>query len=191
MTTSSSPEGWLDRYGDALFQYALARVRDPSLAEDLVQETLLAGIKAHSSFSQRSSEKTWLISILKHKIIDYFRKSSRESTLNDVSDIAADPTDQYFDSKGMWQADISHWHAPEKSLEREHFWRVLNDCVSGLPDRQAKIFFLREVEGMSTEEICKVMDVTTTNNLWVIMSRIRMRLRQCLETNWFENQPKA
>ncbi len=191
MTTSSSPEGWLDRYGDALFQYALARVRDSSLAEDLVQETLLAGIKAHSRFSQRSSEKTWLISILKHKIIDFYRKSSRETTLNDVSDIAADPSDQYFDNKGMWQADINHWHAPEKSLEREHFWRVLNECVSGLSDRHAKIFFLREIEGMSTEEICKVMDVTTTNNLWVIMSRIRMRLRQCLETNWFENQPKA
>jgi RNA polymerase sigma-70 factor (ECF subfamily) len=188
MPTETDPASWLDDYGDVLYRYALKRVQDRALAEDLVQDTLLAAWQARTGFAGRSSVKTWLVGILKHKIIDHIRKASRESPLDENHDVASDPGDEYFDERGRWLADIGVWATPERSLDQRQFWQVLEECVSRLPPRHARLFILREVDGVSSEELCKILDVSTTNNLWVMLSRIRMKMRQCLETNWFDRQ---
>lgn len=187
MTASSSnPAEWLDLYGDTLFRYALLRVHDEPMAEDLVQETLLAGLKARDRFSGNASEQTWLIGILKHKIVDYFRKSSRETAHDMDSDAVYQDMDAYFDEKGSWQIDIGDWSRPDKSLEDDQFWAVLSDCVDRLPSRLARLFVLRDIDGMPSNEICEVLDISTTNNLWVMLSRMRMNLRSCLNVHWFK-----
>ena len=68
---SLNPENWVDQYSNALYTYAIVRVRKPDVAEEMVQETFLAALQALKRFKGRSSEKTWLIGILKHKIIEY------------------------------------------------------------------------------------------------------------------------
>ncbi|NIR14014.1 MAG: hypothetical protein GWN86_08695, partial [Desulfobacterales bacterium] len=68
------PEAWVDQYGDYLYRYAISRIHEPAVAEDLVQETLLAALQGKEGFKGRSSEKTWLTGILKYKIVDYIRK---------------------------------------------------------------------------------------------------------------------
>ena len=187
MTEMTKPEGWLDEYGDDLYRYALMRVRDAAIAEDLVQETFLAALKARANFEQRSSQKTWLIGILKHKIIDYFRKDSRESLMENTSALDRELTESYFDQHGHWKMALAAWPAPDKALEESQFWVVLQECIDQLPKRMAAAFLLREIDGLSNEEICKVLDISTTNNLWVTLSRTRVRMRQCLETRWFSS----
>lgn len=190
MDSTTSQNKWLEEHWDALYHYALMRVRDEMLAEDLVQETLLAAFKNHKQFEQRSSPKTWLIGILKHKIIDHIRKSSREAPITaDEEHVASAIMEESFQGTGQWQINIENWAFPDKSLEQQQFWHTLNDCVDRLPPRMAQIFMLKELEGLGSEEICKVANVSTTNNLWVTLSRLRLRMRQCLDGEWF-NSPK-
>ncbi len=181
----TNPDRWLDEYGDVLYRYALMRVRDVAIAEDLVQETFLAALKASSQFAQRSSEKTWFIGILKHKIIDYIRKDSRESALDNDFLLDRELTESYFDQHGHWKMMLSSWPDPDKFLEQSQFWIVLQECIGQLPKKMAAAFVMREIDGLSNEEICKVLNISTTNNLWVILSRTRVRMRQCLELKWF------
>lgn len=186
MTKSSeSVEQWLELYGDSLFKFALARVRNVQIAEDLVQETFLAAIKARDSFEQRSQVKTWLTGILKHKIIDHQRRSAREQNYEDADALFDELRQESFDASGHWQIDVAQWSNPDQALEREEFWAVMNRCLDELPEKMREIFLLREMEGLSAEEICKALPVSSTNNVWVILSRLRMKLRQCLELRWF------
>ena len=181
----SSPEQWLNLYGDVLYRYGLARVRDPEMAEDLVQETLLAALKAKENFAGQASEKTWLIGILKHKMIDYFRKASREKTQGfDEQFVVDDENEDYFDKQGSWKVDFSSWSKPDKSMEQEQFMTTLQDCISHLPPKMAQLFVLREFDGMKSEEICELMSISTLNNFWVMLSRVRVKLRHCLDINW-------
>jgi RNA polymerase sigma-70 factor (ECF subfamily) len=185
MNKPPDPARWLDQYGDALYRYALFRIRDPDRAEDLVQETLLAALKARNRYAHQSSEKTWLVGILKHKLIDQLRKSKREVSLDGLTegDITLDSL--YFNERGEWRAELSLWSDPEKSLEQARFWRVLHDCIARLPERLATLFILREIDGLSVEECCKALAISTTNNTYVMLSRARMRMRECLEVRWF------
>ena len=178
---------WLEEHWDALYSYALSRVRDESLAEDLVQETLLAAFKNHGQFENRSSPKTWLIGILKHKIIDSIRKSSREAPINtdDQANFTDTLIEESFNSNQHWQINIEQWSNPDKSLEQQQFWATLSTCIDQLPPKMSQIFLLKELEGLNSDEICKVANVSSTNNLWVTLSRIRMRLRECLDNRWF------
>ena len=187
MSAGTDPDTWLQRYGDDLYRYALMRLRDPSVAEDMVQETLLAALKARQRFAGQSTEKTWLIGILKHKIVDHFRRSRREQSLEDIEG-AADRQEAYFDDRGHWNTAIQAWERPAEALEQEEFRQVLADCIADLPQRFADLYILREINGMPSEEVCKVLDISTTNNLWVMLSRARMRLRRCLELRWFETR---
>ncbi len=181
----SNPAEWLDQYGDALYRFAMARLHDEALAEDLVQETLLAGLKARERFAGNASEKTWLTGILKHKIVDHFRKSSRE-TVQDIDDaMISRAADSWFDERGRWRLDVGRWSSPEECLQQDQFWRVLTDCVERLPPRLSRLFALREIDGVSSDEICEILNISTTNNLWVMLSRMRLRLRNCLDANWF------
>ncbi len=175
---------WLEHHGDMLYRFALARVGDGTQAEDLVQETLLAALQAKASFAGGASERTWLIGILKHKIADFFRKSSRESSEEFDEDTAQLNMEGAFDARGHWQIEISDWAEPERSLEQTQFWHVLADCVERLPPRLALLFALREIDGVETEELCETMQITN-NNLWVMLSRMRLQLRNCLDVSWF------
>jgi len=184
-----NPETWVEIYGDYLFRYAVSKLRDPSIAEDIVQETFFSALQNRENFASRSSERTWLVGILKHKIADYFRKiSSRESANN--SEPLENIINKDFAKNGHWRTGPSGWaNKPDKVFEQKEFWQVLRKCLSELPDRFANAFFLCEMEGLKTEEICKVLNISTTN-YWVMLHRARYLLRHCPETNWFGSGQK-
>ncbi len=184
MSSVSDPATWVAQHGDALFRYALMKMRDETQAEDMVQETFLAALKARERFSGQSSEKTWLIGILKHKIIDHFRKHKREQSSDDIESLT-EQLNQQFDHTGHWSIPMRTWQEPEQAHENKEFWKVFTVCIAHLPDHLADLFILREVKGLSSEEICKLLDISTTNNMWVMLSRARMRLRGCLDSRWF------
>lgn len=184
--TLSDAGQWVDKHGDALYRFALARVRSPELAEEMVQETFLAALRAKDSFAGRSSERTWLIGILKRKVIDYYRKYWRERPMTELEtrdEVDGDISDM-FDETGHWRKPPETWTNPRVATEQNQFWVVFEKCMQGLPERQAQAFYLREVEGMESDEIRQVLQITPTN-LWAMLHRARVRLRACLEENWF------
>jgi len=181
---SENIEAWVDEHGDALYSYALSRLKNPATAEDAVQETFLAALRSPERFSGRSSARTWLIGILKHKIIDLIRKESREQPLDEIETLDASE-ETFFDRKGHWRVAPADWQIhPGKILEQKEFMVVLGNCLQHLPDRLHRLFILRELEDWDSEEICKDLEITPTN-LWVMLYRARMRLRGCLTENWF------
>jgi RNA polymerase sigma-70 factor (TIGR02943 family) len=178
------PETWLDQYGDYLYRFALARIKDQTVAEDLVQETFLAALRGRESFKGRSAVKTWLSAILKNKIVDYFRKNSREQLINDT-DTISESIDGFFHKNGNWKIRPGKWNLdPSKIYEQREFMDMLYKCLSELPNRLSKAFVLREIEGYSTKEICNDLQVSSTNS-WVMLYRARLFLRRCLELFWF------
>jgi RNA polymerase sigma-70 factor (ECF subfamily) len=186
----SDPEAWVDEHGDALYSYALSRLHNTASAEDVVQETFLAAIKSQENFSGRSSTRTWLIGILKHKIVDLIRKESREQPIEEIETMEA-PEETFFDKKGHWRIAPVDWQVhPGKILEQKEFMDVLLQCLKHLPDRLHRLFVLRELEDRDSDEICKDLEITPTN-LWVMLYRARMRLRGCLTENWFEAAGKV
>lgn len=179
----TDPESWVERYGDYLYRYALARVGDPSAAEDIVQETLMAALRARQGFQRRSGFRTWLTGILKHKVVDHFRRRrpDREGSGEDPADFDADSP---FDGRGKWKSGPAAWGSdPAGSLERKEFLNWLFYCLGVLPDRMARVFMLREFDGYDTPEICQEMDITATN-CWTLLHRARVALRRCLEKHW-------
>ena len=179
------PSSWLDDYGDELYRYALARLRDKSAAEDVVQETLLAALKAQENFRGDSAVKTWLIGIMKFKIIDFYRKSGREIQSESLEQTLSSSEDNDFDENGRWTTAVNSWSDPDSALHQDQFFAVYQSCIDALPKNQAKLFVLNETSDLSSEELCKIMNISTTNNLWVILSRTRKRLRDCIDKNWF------
>lgn len=188
MTTEgrSDPQTWLSQHGDRLYRYALSRMGDPTRAEDLVQDTLLAAFESRHRFEGKSKESTWLIGILKHKVIDHLRVQGREvaTDFDTSSDLLDD--DSAFDQRGQWQADVKPWTNPDQALEQGAFLATLERCIESLPRRAGDAFRLREWHGLDTEEICATLNIHTANNLFVILSRARMRLRDCLNAHWFQ-----
>lgn len=184
MVERTDPSVWLDEHGDALYKYAFMRVRNEATAEDLVQETLLAAIQAIKTYQGQSSERTWLIGILKHKLMDYFRKAAREIQFEDDEQINELVDKQSYNERGQLNIEIKNWSQPEKALEQDEFWHTIYSCVDNLPQRFATIFLLREVDGFETDELCKTLDMSPSN-LWTTLSRIRKKMQQCLDANWF------
>ncbi len=178
--TLTSPSDWVHQYGNYLYSFALFRIQDEPTAQDLVQETLAAALKSKSNFKGKSSEKTWLTSILKHKILDYLRKKYREPVFEDrILDNQA--LDNQFDNDGQWTSGPAKWKSnPEKLLEQKSFLDIVKLCLSELPERPALALTLREIEGESTKKICKVLNITSTN-CWVILHRARSLMRACVE----------
>ena len=143
----------MDQYGDYLYRFALSRVQDPTAAEDLVQETFMSALHTHEAFEGRSSERTWLTSVLKHKILDHVRKKDRERPFNDIES-SKESIDALFNEKGHWKVGPAEWTInPAKLFEQKEFWEVFSNCLSDLPSRMAQIFQLREVDGLNCEEI--------------------------------------
>ncbi|MCP4583100.1 MAG: sigma-70 family RNA polymerase sigma factor [candidate division Zixibacteria bacterium] len=192
-TPLSDPDTWVDKYGDYLYRYALARLRDKRQAEDAVQETFLAALQARSNFAGQSSEKTWLVGILKNKIIDLFRKSERESKHEDIDAYYTSADDDFAQSGaniGQWQINRrpADWAIDSSnSSEVNEFWEFLMACLSQVPKKIADIYVLREIEGFENEEICNKLDVSATN-IRVMLHRARKQLRRCLELNWLEKK---
>jgi RNA polymerase sigma-70 factor (TIGR02943 family) len=187
----SDPATWVDQHGDYLYAFARSRVRDTHVAEDLVQETLLGAYKARDSFEGHSTERTWLVSILKNKVIDHFRKLSRESPIEDVDRVIGFPQSD-FQATGEWahhwvsEAGPGDWGAdPEEMVNGREFWEILNKCLDELPPQAAMTFVLREIEQLPGEEVRKVLQITASN-LWVILHRARTQLRKCLEAGGIE-----
>lgn len=188
-----APEGLdparMEEYRAYLMRYAMLQLRDPTAAEDAVQETLLAALQTATRYAGRSSIKTWLVGILKHKIIDLHRRQSREQPLEhgDAAqrDGQADIGDVAFSEDGHWNNFPSDWDAPDRSFESGEFWKVFEMCVEVMPARNARVFVMRELLELSTDEICKELGITTTN-CWVMLHRARLTLRECLEIKWFK-----
>lgn len=180
---SDDPSAWVDQYGDDLYAFALARVNQPDIAEDLVQETFLAALRSRKNFEKRSSVRTWLISILKHKIVDHYRKKGREKKVSLIDDFEGS-VDALFDETGEWNREPRTWSFnPLKAVEQKEFMDIFYNCIAALPKRMARAFMLREVDGVSTEALCEELGITP-NNSWVLLYRARMSLRDCIEQNW-------
>jgi RNA polymerase sigma-70 factor (ECF subfamily) len=183
----ADPATWVDKYGDYLFRYALSFVRNRDLAEDLVQETFLAALQSRDSFGQQSSEKTWLVGILKHKAIDHYRKNRRLSQLE--SDGETELQDAFVRKgafAGFWQSDRGpkSWSFdPEKGVEQQALRAILESCLERLSPRLATVFRLREIEQLETKVICSELNISESN-LWVMLHRARLCLRRCIEINW-------
>lgn len=179
----TDPQKWVDVYGDQLFKYAFARVQNRMVAEDLVQETFLAALAGGNGFEGRSSEKTWLTAILKHKTIDHFRKLGKQP-VNQSQDHEKQ-LDHFFHENGNWKDKPERWDlTPDQIFHQKEFWKVFLRCLSELSERLRIAFRLRELEGLGCDEICKVLGVSPSN-CWVMLYRARMSLRRCLGVNWF------
>lgn len=176
----TDPELWLKEHGDYLFRYARRRLFSDEQAEDAVQECLLAALSARRDFAGDSSERTWLTGILKHKIVDAIRKQAREVTAPGGDD-EQDDWESLFDQSGHWLETFRDWGNPEAALEKSRLQRMLDECFRRLKPTLAQIFSLRELSGLSNEEICKELDISQTN-AWVMLHRARLSLRECLDT---------
>lgn len=185
--SASSPADWVDRHGDALFAYAYPRVRDRGVAEDLVQECFLAALSGRDRFAGQSSERTWLVGILKHKIVDHFRRTARETEPETEGPADSERTERLlFTEKGFWKVRAVHWgRDPRKLAENAEFWEVFRRCLSRLPRRLADAFTLREMQECDSDEVCQVLGIEPTN-LWARLHRARLGLRHCLELHWFK-----
>jgi len=162
-----------------LLRYASLQLRDAQAAEDAVQDTLLAALAGESGFGQRASLRTWLTGILKHKIIDAIRRTSREAPA-----AGEDEFDALFDERGHWIEMPGAWSDPDASLGQARFFAALELCLSRLPAKTARTFMMREHMGLETDEICKELAITSTH-CWVLLYRARMALRECLTKEWF------
>ena len=169
-----------------MMKFALLLLRTEAHAEDCVQEALAAAIQSADRFAGDSSIRTWLIGILKHKILDHFRKAGREQLLIASEDeTSLDDFDMLFREDGQFVDPPPAWANPEQALSQAEFFEVLQRCLEALPQVTARVFMLREVMGVSTEEICAEFGITS-GNCWVLVYRARMSLRECLEKRWFE-----
>jgi RNA polymerase sigma-70 factor (ECF subfamily) len=172
-----------------LLRYALSQLRDQQLAEEAVQEALLAALEGIGRFDGRSTLRTWLTSILRFKVIDIQRRlaSERANVAIDDERLVEDHEawlDEMFDETGHWRSPPQAWNDPEAALEQRRFWEAFEMCLAGLPATASRVFFKREVLGEDTPVICKDEGITSSN-CWVILHRARIALRMCLERNWF------
>jgi RNA polymerase sigma-70 factor (ECF subfamily) len=172
-----------------LVRYALSQLRDRQLAEEAVQEALLAALEGIGGFDGRSTLRTWLTSILRFKVIDIQRRLVVERNRLEVDDesLAADHEawlDDKFDETGHWRSPPQAWNDPEAALDQQRFWNAFEKCLAGLPATAGRVFFKREVLGEDTPVICRDEGITSSN-CWVILHRARIALRDCLERSWF------
>jgi len=171
-----------------LLKFARLQLRNASWAEDAVSETLLAALERPQAFAAQSQLKTWLIGILKHKLIDQIRRNSRE--LSSTPEDGLDLDEELFQADGHWRDAPKDWGDPEHCLQQLDFMRVLDLCVERLPGQQGRLFMMREWLELDSEEICKELAISPTN-LWVMLHRARLRLRECLQQHWFDEQGRG
>ncbi|MTE27999.1 sigma-70 family RNA polymerase sigma factor [Winogradskyella ouciana] len=177
------PNNWIKLYSDYLFNYTISRVNNREIAQDLVSETFLAGLKAMKNFKGEATERTWLISILKRKIIDYYRKINSKKGQAEVRMSYSNHTDAEGDWLEERVADPFDKTAEDR-LENSELGDAIYDCMSKLPEKQAQVFKMKTILGYETETICNELNITASN-LWVIIHRARTALADCMEEKWF------
>lgn len=173
----------LEALRPALLRIARLHLRNDAWAEDAVSDTLLAALENRTEFEARSRLKTWVVGILKHKIIDCFRSRKREEPLADDDD---ELEAGVFRANGHYRDDPTEWGTPETLLARNQFLEILETCIQQLPPAQGRIFLMREWLELPTDEICNELSITATN-AGVLLHRARLRLRECLQHRWFGN----
>jgi RNA polymerase sigma-70 factor (ECF subfamily) len=192
---NSDPSSWVTNYADYLYNFAFVRVNKKEIAEDLVQDTFVSALNSLKGFKGNSSEKTWMTTILKNKIIDYYRKKGRQhSSIDDSKDINAnDKMDYYFDNNknndGQWNSQPSptDWKTTfETPYDKKEFHKILEKCLSKVPERWAVAFKLKHFDDCTSEEICNELMITPSN-YWVIIHRVKLQLRDCMEQNWYNS----
>lgn len=182
---SIEPEQWLDEYGDMLFRYARARVGSYSVAEDLVQETFLSALRSMDSFQNHSSLQTWLVGILRHKILDHYRRTYKEAGKEDcLPDHPAFHEDNYFDRWNHWNIPIQRWDRPDSAVAEEEFMELISGCIQGLPAEYSVVFQMRVLDDIPYDEIGKSLNLSTFNG-GVVLHRARLFVQQCITSKWF------
>lgn len=169
-----------------MLRFATLQLRDASIAEDAVQEALIAAHSAKGRFEGRAQLKTWVFSILKNKIIDVLRERVRKPTQSmTLADGSDDELDELFDENGRWRKETqpSDWGQPEKAFKNDQFWQILEVCLESMKENVARVFMMREFLGLDTAEICSELEISESN-CWVILHRARSNLRICLENKW-------
>ena len=185
-----NPAKWVDLYADYLYNYAYYRVNNGELAEDLVQDTFLSALKAQDSYKGEAAEKTWLVSILKNKIIDYYKKAStkNESPLK-LQTYDAPSLDYFFNKEknGHWQQNSKpkEWEAADESYDSKEFYKILESCLGELPEKWKGVFTMSLLDDSDSKIVCKEFNLSSSN-FWVIMHRAKLQIRACLEKNWLK-----
>ncbi len=174
------PDRWVDDHGDALHAYAMLRLRDSEAAAEVVQETFLEALRSRDRFQGRSTERTWLIGILKHKTIDRFRSRAHRSRAVGGDDVF--DSGEFFNERGGWKTKVE---LPDFAIERAEFWEMFRSCLAELPASYADAFTLAELEGLPGPEVCKILEITPTN-LWARLHRARLMLRRSLNARWLD-----
>ncbi len=178
-----NPNLWIDKYADYLYNYTIVRVNDHEISQDLISETFFAALKSAKNFKGEASERTWLISILKRKIIDHYRKKNSKKGKAEVH-----INYKTEDEEGDWlEENVSDPFdiTAEDKLENEELGFAIHQCLESINEKQAQIFKLKTIENYDTEAICKEFEITPSN-LWVIIHRARKSLATCLENNWLK-----
>ncbi|MBC7502742.1 MAG: sigma-70 family RNA polymerase sigma factor [Herminiimonas sp.] len=190
MTSLADLHQQLEAMRPALLRFAGLQLRNDALAQDVVQDALIAVLEKPDSFAGQSSLRTYVTGIMKYKIIDAMRAAKRTRQFDVQEDQSEDDAiDALFTEDGHTQQKPHPWGNPDATLEQKDFFRVLEVCLDKLPPNTARIFMMREWLGLETEEICKELTISTSN-AWVMLYRARVRLRECLELNWFGGQPE-
>jgi len=177
-----NPNKWIDLYSDYLYNYTISRVSDRDIAQDLVQDTFLAGLKSMKNFKGEATERTWLISILKRKIIDHYRKINSKKGKAEVRMNYNSDTENEGDWLEERVADPFDKTAEDK-LQNNELGNAIMDCLSKLPAKHAQIFTMKTIQNYDTEAICNELNITASN-LWVIIHRARIAMATCLKENW-------
>lgn len=178
-----NPDIWVDEYGDYLYRYAKSRLRDPNAAEEVLQETFLAGVRYSEQFAGRGSERGWLMGILKRKIIDHIRSRIKHDEAMS-SENEHDPSEQLFDANGNWKPGAINWSPPpDQQIEMKELQVVVQNCLETLPESQAAVFVLSVMEELDSDDVCRELEITPAN-MWVRMHRARAGLAKCVGAKW-------
>jgi len=187
LNEAATASDWLEKHGDYLFNFAIGQLRDEHVAEDLVQDTFLAALKARSSFEGQSSDRTWLVGILRHKICDHLRRVTRNRAVYVQPDAERTNDNEAWDEATLWlheaAEDCTH---PARRMELGEFREALEMALGQLPPRVAEVFKLYEMEEQSNPEICKQLNISESN-LWVMLHRARKQLREQL-SGWRDSK---
>ncbi len=181
----ADPRQWVILYGDILFQYALPRVKDTMVAEDIVQDTFLSALKGLAAFKGEASEKNWLFAILRNKIADHYRGLRTE--ILPLENEGPEGPDGRFGEDGMWRKNRrpKPWAEPDNPMEHKEMQRMIDWCKEHLKALPKMVFILKYLEEKDSEEICKVLGIKPTN-YWVLIHRARLQIRECLEKHWLK-----
>lgn len=194
MSIETGIESQLAEHRTYLLRFARLQLRNEAWAEDAVSETLLAALARPQSFAGRAQLKSWLVGILKHKVIDLLRQNAREVQLGTTTESADAADDELhalmFRADGHFAQPPADWGHPEQELVSRQFFEVLEACTDKLPPTMGRVFLMREWLELSADEICKELGLSSTN-LYVLLHRARLRLRECLQLNWFGEAPSA